>query len=243
MKVESGKLSLVRKDSEYKAAYGFVKGELPTLQSRIDILHAKERQHFNNLKFEKRQRSYLLGRLSARAALGEQLSEAELKSLYISFGVFKFPVIKDLTGPTLQLSISHCEGIGLALAFPEEHPLAIDIEKINPAKIEAMLTMIHDQELNLLAPFDLSKTEQCTLLWTIKEGLSKIIRTGLSMDLKLIELLRIEFKEGFYESHFTKFGQFKVRSYIGKEFAVSLALPKFTEIDMIEFGKELEKMI
>ena len=234
-----GQIVLQRKEETHLASFACVKGSFSELESSLSILHQEELAHFNQLKFKKRKFTYLLGRVSARHALSELIGEEALKSLAIGFGVFKFPILKNYRGDQIQLSISHCEDVGMALAFPEAHPLAIDLEKIDHEKTSAMQSMVNDSEMDLLQAFELNEAEKSTLLWTIKESVSKIIRTGLSMDLKMVAVTSIEKKGIYFESKIQNFGQFKVLSFIGKTYVCSISMPKHSAPRMEDFSKKI----
>lgn len=53
-----------------------------------------------------------------------------------------------------------------------------------------------------------------TLLWNIKESLSKIIKTGLMIDFKILELESIELENGYHVGYFKNFPQYKSVSLI-----------------------------
>ncbi|WP_315823364.1 hypothetical protein [Paraflavitalea speifideaquila] len=120
----SGVIELQRTDSSYTAHYSIVNESLAALTPYLCLLHDRERNYYEALKVDLRRSSYLLGRLAAKTAVstasGKQVTD--MAAFYIGFGVFKFPVVKHCFHSNMQVSISHCDDIGIALAFPEEHP-------------------------------------------------------------------------------------------------------------------------
>lgn len=50
----------------------------------------------------------------------------------------------------IQVSISHCDAIGFSTAFPEAHPMGIDVEKISPDRTDVILSQITPTEQSLL---------------------------------------------------------------------------------------------
>ena len=69
------------------------------------------------------------------------------------------------------------------------------------------------------------------MLWTAKEALSKIFRTGMMMDFHLFELGKITKQDGFYLSEYKNCGQYKAVSLIYKDYAVTLTVPGRSSFD------------
>ncbi|TCN57658.1 4'-phosphopantetheinyl transferase [Flavobacterium circumlabens] len=235
--MNKGKIELRRNGKNFEAGYCFIKGELNSLLKYHDLLSNSEQSYYDELKFERRKASYLLGRITAKNAVCE-LSQADIKSVSIEFGIFHFPVVKKHPAQNIQVSISHCGDIGIALAFPEEHPMGIDIEKISFDKVSTMKTTMSLNEIELidLHP-DLTLATGCTIIWTAKESLAKIFRTGLTIDFKVLEIDSIEKIKSCYVSHFRNVSQYKAISFHLNEYICSLVIPKKTTIDLDFFLK------
>lgn len=216
---------------------------LSSLDQYSFLLHNNEKNHADTLSFEKRRHSYLLGRICAKFALEPLVAPQETNNIYVDYGVFQFPVVKNVQNSNIQVSISHCDNIGLALAYPEEHPLGIDIEKVDDKIIETLDTQLTSKEKNLLTENNLFTPAGHTLLWTIKEGLSKIFRTGLMMDFKTLEIKSIELTKGIYESTYTHCGQYKALSTVIGNYVCSVVLPAKTNVDLDVFWNQLKSII
>jgi 4'-phosphopantetheinyl transferase len=98
--------------------------------------------------------------------------------IFIQAGIFQQPVV--VSGKhNLQVSITHCDDFGAALAFPETDPMGIDIERIGPAQraaLERQMTEAEKERMNFLpVAYDMG----ITLLWTAKEALSKVLKLFL----------------------------------------------------------------
>jgi len=150
-----GGCTLQRAQEAFRAHFCFC--QFPSLPKYGDIelfLHFDELEYFKTLKYPKRQKSYLLGRYCAKSAVSSYTSEKNLARIVLKEGVFRQPLIYYAHEPNIQVSITHCEDFGAAVAFPELHPLSIDIEKVRPEKkgvIESQLTEddpFHVFELN-----------------------------------------------------------------------------------------------
>lgn len=219
-------LILTRQEKDFHAAFCMTRATLPALTADLSMLHPQEKQHYNSLRFDPRRQSYLLGRLTAKKAVS-QLAGIDAGSFYIDQGIFEFPVVKG-TGQNIQASISHCDDIGMALAFPEEHPLGLDIEHISGERADAMKSQISGAEEALLQGCNLPQLTGYTIAWTIKEALTKVLRTGLTMDLRLTEIKLLEKNDRHYVAAFRHFSQYKAMCFYSGDYACSVVLPAKT---------------
>ncbi|MDX6191617.1 4'-phosphopantetheinyl transferase superfamily protein [Flavobacterium sp. Fl-318] len=235
-----GIIRLVRENSEHIAGYTIVKKELTDLNGYLEVLHPDEITYLNALKFNRRKSSYLLGRISAKSALGKIIpTKTVMSSFKVGFGVFQFPVIEQLSCSGFQVSITHCDAIGISIAYPEAHPIGVDIEKINPEKVDSMINMFTQQEITLTNSYLNDKASAYTLLWTVKESLSKILKTGMMIDFNYLELDSLDYKNGLYSASFKNFRQYKSFSIVLDSYIVSITCPKRTDIDLTNFAKHL----
>ncbi|WP_103867464.1 4'-phosphopantetheinyl transferase superfamily protein [Aquimarina sp. I32.4] len=234
---------LKRENTDFKAGFCLINKGLPELNKEIDLLHPSEKSYYECLKFERRRKSYLLGRIAAKRAVLKLLDDdKKIVSFSIQFGVFQFPVVKNIQNENIQVSISHCNNIGVALAFPEEHPMGIDIEKIDEAKINIIKSIISDEEEGIIKSFSLAKREGFTIMWSIKEALSKILKTGLTVDFKIFEIKLIHQQGFFFIGIFKNFIQYKSISFIENNYVCSIVLPKNTSIDLNCIRNSLRKI-
>ncbi|WP_281988834.1 4'-phosphopantetheinyl transferase family protein [Aquimarina aggregata] len=232
-----GEIILKRTQQSFKVGFSILYKNLECLSKDVDKLHPREKNYYETLKFDKRKKSYLLGRLSAKEAIAELLDKKEdIHNVCIDFGVFQFPVVKN-TRDNIQVTISHCSDYGISLAYPEEHPLGIDIEKIEKDKIKTFKSMITDQEEILLQSSFFSILQGCTLIWTVKEAMSKVIKTGFTLDLNFFEIDTIKYYNEVIETTFKNFGQYKAFSFISGTYVCSIVLPKRSSINLNGFKK------
>lgn len=235
-----GTIKLVRENSVHTAGYTIIKQDLIDLYGYLKVLHSDEITYLNSLKFDRRKSSYLLGRISAKNALSKIIpTKAAMNSFKVGFGVFQFPVIEHLPCSGFQVSITHCDTIGISMAYPEAHPMGVDIEKINPEKVGSMINMFTKEEITLTNSFLNDKASGHTLLWTVKESLSKILKTGMMIDFKYLELDSLDYKNGLYIANFKNFPQYKSLSIVLNSYIVSITCPKRTNIDLTNFAKHL----
>jgi len=197
---------------------------------RNSFLHPKEQVHFEALKYPKRQHSYLLGRYCAKQALNTHMNKKDPTNILIENGVFQQPIVYSLTHMNQQVSISHTNTLGAALAFHEAYPMAIDIESINKDKDDTISTQLSNNELNLAA--SLPNAPPLSLLWTIKEALSKVLKCGLTIPFELLEIEALTQQGACIISHFTNFPQYQAISFFLSEATCSIVYPKKATLNM-----------
>jgi 4'-phosphopantetheinyl transferase len=103
-------------------------GELEAEQKACPFLHPEELEYASGLKHAARRESYLLGRYCAKQALLHFTQSSDGACIVVHNGVFQQPVAYVSTSPLAGVSLSHCSGLGAALAFDVRHPMGIDIE-------------------------------------------------------------------------------------------------------------------
>lgn len=199
------------------------------------FLHPNEINYFSKLNFPKRQFSYLLGRFCAKQAIAYLTGDANLTNIFIDNGVFHQPIVKHQTYSNIQVSLSHTHQFGAAIAFPEEIPMAIDIEEIcakNRSTIQSQLTQRERQMLSSLHSQKDNGIEHLTLMWTIKEALSKVLKCGLMINFELLEIDSIEQDQDFIYSTFGSFHQYEAVSFQIQNSYCSIVYPKKTIINI-----------
>lgn len=226
------KILLERKKKDYTASLCILQEDLTELHKRIHILHSNEYFYFKNLQFDKRKQSYLLGRVSAKEAVKLLLKkDQDYKDFFIDFGIFQFPVVKGIQ-ENIQVSISHCNNYGASLAFPEDHPMGIDIEKVDVNQVKTIESSSTHKEKEHIKSHFINIADGYTTLWTIKEALSKVIKTGFTIDPKILEIKSISKTNNTYTSEFEYFNQYKAISFIVNSYAFTIVLPRNTSIDL-----------
>jgi 4'-phosphopantetheinyl transferase len=194
----------------------------------VQCLHDEERDYYCTLQFEKRIRSYLMGRFVAKQAVAALTSD-DLANICIRSGIFTQPIVLS-SKENIQVSITHSNNIGGAIAFPESHPMGIDIERIDPDNTDTFERQITKTEKELISGCSLSYEIALCLLWTSKEAISKVLKTGLMTPFEVFEINRIELQDKFIISYYKNFAQYKVISFVLDKYLFSIAHPLRTEI-------------
>ncbi|WP_025717364.1 4'-phosphopantetheinyl transferase family protein [Paenibacillus sp. 1-18] len=228
-------LMLKREDAVMKAAVSFVYADY-NAGSPLDrnVFHLDECSYFESLEFHRRKSNFLLGRLSAKQAASVLLSEPDLRNVSVKTGVFGQPVLRVTGVPSYQVSITHCDSIGAAVVFPEVHPMGIDIERIDPKRnktIESQLTTGEKERISAARGVE-EYSVLLTVFWTVKEALSKILRTGFTTSLHVLEMNETLFVNEYFRSTFSHFPQYAAQSYRLGDYICTIAAPRRTEWSM-----------
>ena len=227
------KLDLFRPDKRFEAYLCLSTDPWHVLKDRAaEFLHPFEQKRLNSFSFEKKQQSFLLGRYCAKQALCAYLKEPHACALFIQNGVFDHPIVHYTLEHHVQISLSHSDEWGAAIAFPEAHPMAIDVENIHTDKCEAIRTQLLSSEQKQASCLACSESTQLTLLWTVKEAMSKTIRTGLMTPFQLFEVETIEMENHYYRSTFRHFAQYRALSVLLEGAVCSIICPKQTKLHL-----------
>lgn len=196
------------------------------------LLHPAESDYYRSLKFEKRRRSYLLGRWAAKIAAAEYLGEDDLSAIEVVKGTFQQPLIRYPARQTPDVSISHCKGLAVALAFEAGHIMGIDCENVDARRQEAVRSQLTPLEKDLEVVISDDSVLNGYVLWTLREALSKALRCGLTVPSRILEVAEIEGAgEGAWRARFRNFTQYRACSWAGQTHVLSIALPRKTGMD------------
>ena len=200
-------------------------------------LHPTEQAYHASLSHERRQYSYLMGRYCSKMALCEYKNIISYSEINIQPGYFDHPIIFHPTFNNIQLSISHTQELGGVIVFPEALPMALDIEMVAKSKIEVIKTQISENENTLSLPFLPIEEERMTLLWTVKEALSKVLRCGLTVSFELFEIAKMYKQDHFIRCHFKHFHQYQTLSFILDLSICTIVYPREIEFQLEEIAK------
>lgn len=117
--------------------------------------------------------------------------------------------------------------------------MGIDIENMNSDHFDVLETQITEQEKKLLKKVDLSPESGNTILWTVKEALSKILKTGLMTPMEIYEVENIDKCAGYVSGVFRNFPQYKFISLIYNDYVSSIVYPMGSVLEVELFLKSL----
>lgn len=224
-------LDLIRPEANYRALLCLYHKPLGAeVQNETKMLHVRESVYYQSLQSEKRKRDYLMGRVAAKKAVGTLTGATEPDGFFIQSGIFTQPVLVLPSHPNVQVSITHSAYVGGAIAFPEVHPMGIDLERIIPDRRKALENQMTETEKNAAIKMPTAYDTVLMLLWTAKEALSKVLKTGMMTPFSIFEVDRLEENEQYFLGYYRHFAQYKVVSFVAGKYACSITFPKKTEV-------------
>jgi 4'-phosphopantetheinyl transferase EntD len=223
--------AFIRDDGPHTATFCISRCSPERVESaRQQFLAESEEAIWRSFHFQRRQRSYLLGRYCAKEAVAVQASISELKGFEIGSGVFQQPIVRGLGTAGIQVSISHSETWGAALAFDEAHPMGLDMEQVHPERSDTIRTQLTPCEIEVVTASPLRVDAALTLVWSVKEALSKTLKTGLTTPLQVFEVANCSWEAGALSCEFPSFGQYRAVGLLVAEFAIGLVFPRRSQL-------------
>ena len=192
-----------------------------------EFLSEAEKEQAADFRFAEKRQSFLLGRLAAKRALGALLEEPDLRRIGIHAGVYGQPLVRHPRAESIEVSVSHSQGLAVALAFPAEYPMGIDLETIAAVSASVVLGELEASppELAWLATGGVDAATACCVLWSAREALGKALRTGLNGPLGILALAGIEDRgQGCWAGRYLNFPRVQCLSWAGKGRVLSLAV-------------------
>lgn len=154
------------------------------------FLSETELADFSALRFPLKQQGFLLGRLAAKRALGALIEEPDLRLIEIRAGVFGQPLVRHPRAGRTEVTLSHSHGLAVALAYPGESPMGIDLETVSAV---AAVTILGELQLSAaekawMAAGTVGQATACGVFWTAREALGKSMKIGLNCPLGILAL-------------------------------------------------------
>ncbi len=194
-------------------------------------LHADEILTFKTFLYEKRKKNYLLGRYAAKLALAHLLNENDLSRISIMNGIFNQPLVDYSGRIPFQVSFAHSNDLATAIAFPDWLILGLDLEEVTEqTRLTTEKELTAHEKMIASALFPLR--EHLVMLWTAKESLSKVLKTGLTLPLHLLEIKHIEAQKDCFGCTFVNFFQYQCLSWVAGGYAFSITYPKNTQVEL-----------
>ena len=235
MKCVHHPLSFFSRESRFHALFCGVTSTVPG-EITYDGFQQQEKEILDGFAYSVRKESYLLGRIAAKGAVS-QLSGVPEHLFRVETGIFMHPVVvgKDLVDQ--QVSLAHCQGVAVAIAFPGHFPMGIDIEDLGGSCQDAIWRSLTGREKIIC-----QRQDDQYFSWAAKEAVSKATRTGLTIPMHLLEVKSIEKEGQFSIIEYTHFSQYRaVGIKIGNRVLV-IAYPRLATFENIDsFGECLLK--
>lgn len=228
-------INLTNKNSSY---LGFIchcdfTGE--NIDDIVKFLHDDELRYFNELKFERKIKSYLMGRYSAKIAISCYIEEIDLRKICILNGIFNHPVVITNFDKSVQVSISHSKNMGYAVSFPEQCPMGIDVEYVRSDNNKILERYSKKDEIDMIRKISLNYEEGLYLLWVAKESLSKALRIGFLSPISIFEINGLKNNGSFFLCDYKNFPMFSSMCFIKNDYIISITYPNKLEFKSFMF--------
>ena len=192
----------------------------PKGEPKIESLSEKELKIYSKFTSRKRQQEFIAGRIACKKAFFK-LTRGE-KDYFEKFS--SVSVLNNKTGAPfiensdLFVTLSHSHEVAVAVIC--DHPIGVDIERINPRKISALKKMSSEIEPNF------QNITSLTVLWTLKESLGKALQTGIVKDFRYYDTKNFRLDNGLYRCDFKNFPSFSGTATTNKNFSIALVYPR-----------------
>ncbi|MEO8145305.1 MAG: 4'-phosphopantetheinyl transferase superfamily protein, partial [Betaproteobacteria bacterium] len=192
-----------------------------------EFLSEKETKQLAGFKFAAKREGYLLGRLAAKHALASLLAEPDLRQIEIRAGVYGQPLVQHPRAADAEVTVSHSHGLAVALAFPAQYPMGIDLETISAVAAQVVIGELEASppELTWLATGGADAATACCVLWTAREALGKALKIGLNSPLGMLSLTEIRAtSENSWACRYLNFPRCQCLSWVAGGRVLSLAM-------------------
>lgn len=204
------------------------------LNKEMNFLNNSEYKIFEEFKFEQKRKSFLQSRYLAKNVLSKYLEEADLTKIMITHGIFGHPLVNYLTKKMPILSISHTRTHTACIVSSAKYPTAIDIEKVTKNSKEDILSQTTLHERKIIGHQE-GENRFYTRIWTIKEALSKVLKTGIMTPFNIYEINDIIYSKNYTVSRFSNFSQYQAISFQYEKNIISFILP--TDIKILNYDE------
>ncbi|MCG7409133.1 4'-phosphopantetheinyl transferase superfamily protein [Paenibacillus sp. ACRRX] len=213
--------------NRYERAIMTVCGLAGKRERAAEWLHPSEAAYLDKLRFVKRRQSYLAGRYAAKHAVAAWIGiDIPLQRIAIRHGQFEQPIVTVDGHSNIQVSITHCDGGAAAIAFHEANPLGIDMELVQQEKTDVLKSQLTASECNTVKQLPFAQAASLTLLWTAKESLSKVLKTGLTVPPHFYETVDVKASASSVYGRYAFFPQYRFLSFIAGPYAYAITYPR-----------------
>ncbi|KAA3609762.1 MAG: 4'-phosphopantetheinyl transferase superfamily protein [Calditrichaeota bacterium] len=156
----------------------------------------QEKAVLDNLRFTKRRSDWRLGRWTAKQVIFSFLkSEGSHKDNLSEIEILADPdgapqvYLQNKKAP-FSISISHSHGVAMSVLNPAKIPIGCDIEFIEEREENFVADYFTEQEMVWVKNSEASiKPVVCNLIWSAKESTLKVLKEGLRLDTKTVNIL------------------------------------------------------
>jgi phosphopantetheine--protein transferase-like protein len=191
-----------------------------------------EKKRFYDYDYLNARDNFASGRLAAKIAVSELEGIRRLSDIVIKNGWFNQPYILCDTSKA-DISITHCNRLAAALAFPKDILCGVDIENIKDTTSQTVKSILSEKESKLICDYsEYTGDELLTAMWCSKEACSKALKIGFSSGTKMFEISNIEVSEDKIEVCFDNLKNLKATVFPVYDYLVALAYPANLKMDL-----------
>lgn len=228
------RLTFDRTSDQYESVLALSREGADRLVDRSSqFLHQRELDRMNGYA-ELRCQSFVRGRYCAKKALVSFLGTSDPDEICVDAGVFGQPIVAGV--PNVQVSISHTRTLGAAVAFPESHPVSVDVELVSTDSASTIQDVFTSTERENCDALPLSWKTACVLTWSLKEVLSKLLRCGLTAPMQVLEVDAIDADSSsedrspevprWWRATYSNFGQYQGLARVWEGQIVAFGCPR-----------------
>ena len=190
---------------------------------RDRILAPAECELYARMKINQRRAEFLAGRFIAKQIIISRNSFYRMSEIPIINGVWGFPLIYCDGLATKGISIAHTQSVAAALYAPQTtHPVAIDVEDMDPDKMRVLQKFVECDESILV---DAPAMHRLYLLWSAKESAGKALRTGFGLPHEYLKIRKIARKGALFNISYQLLPQISAIAWFEENRIFSIAFP------------------
>nr|WP_281069384.1 4'-phosphopantetheinyl transferase superfamily protein [Paenibacillus shirakamiensis] len=104
--------------------------------------------------------------------------------------------------------------------------MGIDIERVDVKKEKTLMQYFSESEKKSLLQICESRCRSMTVGWTIKESISKAIKTGFTVPMELFEIKSVAAEASYFKAEFVHFSVYQSLIFFIEDFVCSITYPR-----------------
>ncbi|MDR1334553.1 MAG: 4'-phosphopantetheinyl transferase superfamily protein [Holosporaceae bacterium] len=196
------------------------------------LLSAEELERIRSIQSEKVKRQYCFGRILTKKALAVLIGEFAFSDVSILNEKSGCPIIIP-SGLGYATSITHSNEIVASFVFKNCFSFGIDVENLRETALEALASVALAQEP---VPRDL---KNLTIAWTLKESLSKALKSGFRLPFSEFEISSFVQNEDIFSCSYKRYPDFQGIALFDGKNSFAFTYPKKVSVAAEYFNEFL----
>lgn len=217
-------------ETYYYTVLGISKIEDNSFEEDYVFLSLEEKEELKKLR-RKQVDNFLVGRFAVKNIVQHILNLEQIECSKFSVKNKKSgePYIFGTDFQHMKVSIAHSGKYGLAMVFPNDIEIGVDLEK-KIVDVKEKRMFINKEDINVKYEFDTNsdfkENEIYTIIWSAKEALSKCLKTGLINNINRYDILNINICKDYVWGNFKNYSSYKFIGFKYNCYVVSIVYPK-----------------